>query len=103
MKIKFHQRFLNIFELDELNLMKSHADFSANKNGFIDVMLVRTDKVFVEIYTDGKSKELGYALIAVLDSEDNDLPLILTKDEFWSIYKSSKVVPTTDYSFELDL
>ena len=51
MKIKFHQRFLNIFELDELNLMKSHADFSANKNGFIDVMLVRTDKVFVEIYT----------------------------------------------------
>ena len=55
------------------------------------------------IHTDGKSKELGYALIAVLDSEDNDLPLILTKDEFWSIYKSSKVVPTTDYSFELDL
>ena len=100
--IKFHPNMLKIFRKEELLELYKISDYSKDRDGNIDVMLVRTDKIFVEIFVDCEAKDVGHALINNLDS-DNGFPIRLSKEQFWEIFTLSKPIKVCDCEFEVAL
>lgn len=88
---KYHPKMLAIFTQEELDCLEKESDYSINKDGYIDVMIVNTDKIMVEIFIDCEAKKKEYAIIALLDDCGYNYPNQLTKDEFWKVYLDSKV------------
>lgn len=99
-EIKFHPNMLKVFSQKELLLMEKMSSYSRDKDGYINVMLVRTDKVFVEIFVDCEAENIGHALISNLLCDD--LPTRLSKEEFWEIYSNSQAREVADCVLEID-
>jgi len=99
-EIKFHPNMLKVFSQEELLLMEKTSSNSRDKDGYIDVMLVRTDKVFVEIFVDCEAEHIGHALINNLQGDN--LPTRLSKEQFWEIYSNSKAREVADCVLEID-
>ena len=89
---KYHPKLLKIFSTDELDLLAQDTCYSLDKDGQINVLIVNTDKIIVEIFTDCEAKDENHALIALLDDCGHDYPNRLTKDEFWEVFQSSNMV-----------
>lgn len=88
---KYHPKLLKIFSAEELDLLVQDACYSLDKDEQINVLIVNTDKIIVEIFTDCETKGEDYTLITLLDNCGYDYPNILTKDEFWEVFKSSNI------------
>lgn len=98
---KYHPKLLKIFLTDELDLLAQDACYSLDKDEQINVLIVNTDKIIVEIFTDCEAKEENPALITLLDNCGYDYPNKLTKDEFWKVFQSSNIVKF--HHIEVDL
>jgi hypothetical protein len=103
--MRYHPNLLKVFTQDELDQMIEKADYSLDKNGFVNIMLVRTTKIFVEIFVDCEAEEIGPALIGVLDSNTDEIkyPPKLSKEIFWIIYSQSNQISPYDSCVSLDL
>lgn len=99
-EIKFHPNMLKVFSQKELLLMEKTSSYSRDKDGYINVMLVRTDKVFVEIFVDCEAENVGHALISNLQGDN--LPPRLSKEQFWEIYCNSKAREVANCVLEID-
>ena len=97
----YHPKLLKIFSQDELDLLIAGACYSLDRYGQIDVIIVNTDKIIVEIYTDCEAKEYDHALITLLEDCGNQYPESLSKEKFWEIFIHSSNVPF--YHINLDL
>ena len=91
-EINYHPKMLKIFTKEELDCLEKEADYSVNEDGFINVMLVNTDKIMVEIFIDCEAKDEECALISLLDNCGYAYPKRLTKDEFWKVYLESNAI-----------
>ena len=100
-KNKYHPKLLKIFSTYELNLLAQDACYSLDKDEQINVLIVNTDKIIVEIFTDCEAKDEDPALITLLDNCGYDYPNRLTKDEFWEVFKSSNIMKF--HQIEVDL
>jgi len=60
---KYHPKLLKIFSTDELDLLAQDACYSLDKDEQINVLIVNTDKIMVEIFTDCETKGEDHALI----------------------------------------
>lgn len=98
---KYHPKLLKIFSTNELDLLAQDACYSLDKDGQINVLIVNTDKIIVEIFTDCEAKDEDHALITLLDGCSYDYPNKLTKDEFWKVFQSSNIVKF--HHIEVDL
>ncbi|OHD86424.1 MAG: hypothetical protein A2W82_04850 [Sulfurimonas sp. RIFCSPLOWO2_12_36_12] len=83
-KIKYHPKILKLFAKDELDTLAEKAFHSVDDDGFVNIIVVCTDKISVEIFVSSEE----HALIERLDSEK--VPNRLTKEEFWDIFSRSK-------------
>ena len=101
-KLIYHPKLLKIFTKEELDLIIKDAEYSVNKDYQINVILVVTDKIIAEIYTDMDAKQLDHALIENFLSYDEykDLPAMLTKEQFWEAFQKS--IPEKITEIELD-
>lgn len=75
--------------------------YSLDKDGQINVLIVNTDKIIVEIFTDCEAKDEDHALITLLNGCGYDYPNRLTKDEFCEVFKSSNIMKF--HHIEVDL
>jgi hypothetical protein len=103
--MNYHPNLLKVFTQSELDLMIQKADYSLDKDGFVNVMLVRTSKIFVEIFVDCEAQEVGHALIALLYSDDkeNSYPSILSKEFFWKVFCEAEQIETCNSYINLEL
>ena len=101
-KLKYHPKLLKIFTKAELDLLMKDAEYSIDKDYQVNVIVVVTDKIIAEIYTDMDAKKLDHALIENFLSygEYRNLPGMLTKDQFWEVFLKSKPEDITE--IELD-
>jgi len=101
-KLKYHPKLLKLFTKAELDILIKDAEYSIDKDYQINVIVVVTDKIIAEIYTDIDAKQLDYALIENFLSygEYKDLPVMITKDQFWEVFLKSKPEKITE--IELD-
>lgn len=100
-KLLYHQKLLNIFTKEELDKIIGCSIYSKDEGGFVNVVLVYTDKIMAEIYTDCEAKSLDMALIDNLDPEINSLPARISKDEFLEIFKTAIYAPPQWFTVDL--
>jgi len=103
--MKYYANLLKVFSQNELDDMIQKADYSLDENGFVSVMLVRTKKIFVEIYVDCEAEDIGHALISLLYSSDmeNSYPSSLSKELFWRVFSEDEQIVTYDLCLSLEL
>lgn len=100
-KLLYHQKLLNIFTQEELDKIIGCGIYSKDEGGFVNVVVVYTDKIVAEIYADCEAKSLDVPLIDNLDSEINNLPARISKDEFLDIFSTATYAPAKWFTVDL--
>ncbi len=88
MKYKYHKKLLKVFSEEELDQLMKSGIHSIDKDGFVNVIVVMTDKIDAEILTDCEAKHEDKALI--INANQYDEEYFMTKEKFWNLFKSSK-------------
>ncbi len=96
--LKYHPKLLKIFTKTELALIIKNADFSYDDDNLVDVIVIHTNKIIAEIYTDLSAEKLDHALILNLKSKEEykDLPDMLTKEQLMDAYINSEAIKSID-------
>ena len=92
-ELHYHPKLLNLFSKEELDKIIACSTFSVNEEGFVDVIIVFTDKVTAEIYTDCEAQNLDIALIDNLGIPISELPIKLSKEKFLEVFSTATYGP----------
>jgi S-methylmethionine-dependent homocysteine/selenocysteine methylase len=91
MGYKYHSKLLKLFNKNELDLLMKNGIHSIDKEEFVNVIVVMTDKIDAEILTDCEAKYKDKALI--INANQNDSEYFMSKEKFWNLFKSSNPEP----------
>lgn len=100
-ELHYHPKLLNLFTKEELNKIIACSTYSVNEEGFVNVIIVFTDKVTAEIYTDCEAQYLDAALIDNLDTQTSELPIRLSKEKFLEVFSTATHVPPKRLAVEM--
>ncbi len=98
MDFEYHHKILRVFSKEELELLMKNSVYSFDIEGLINVIVVLTNKLDAEIFTDCEAKEKEEALIVNLNQDA--AKYYLSKKEFWEIFITSKPEPYITISLD---